>query len=103
PEAFHLVAVHLLGAGPSLGAAEHDHRPAGPGGLAARPRLLLDAPALTPPVFHGGSRLPVHERGIVALDEVWRPAVAAEQALQLLVADARDTGGVVGLGHVSSA
>ena len=35
PEAFHLLAVHFFRAGPALGRAQHDHRPARPPGFAA--------------------------------------------------------------------
>ena len=67
PEAFHLVAVHFLGTGPALGAAQHDHRPARPGRLAARARFLLNAPNFQHAVLQRRGHLLVHQLGIAAL------------------------------------
>ena len=97
PEAFHLVAVHLLGAGPALRTTQHDHRPARAAGLAACARLLLDPANLQHAVLQSGGHLLVHRLGLAALDEIGRPSVALEQVAQLLVRDARQQRGVVDL------
>src|SRR5262245_26634776 len=44
PEAFDFVTVHLLGPRPALWAAQDNHRPTSPGGLAAGACFFLDAP-----------------------------------------------------------
>ena len=88
--AFGRQAVDLFRAGPALGRAEDDHRPE---------RALLEAVGARRRsgsivnlgddlVERGGHQL-VHRLGIVALDEIGLVAVAAEQLVQFLVADAR--------------
>ena len=83
-----LPPVHDLRPGPALGRVEHDHRPAR--ALRTLPRAggLLDLPDLLDGgIKRGGHRL-VHQRGFVPLDEIGRPAIAAQQLLQLLARDA---------------
>jgi hypothetical protein len=92
--ALHLLAVHLLGAGPALGRAEHDHRPAGPRGIAARSRACCwmrrisrwPSPAPRPSSGASPGSSPSTNRRL--------PAAAAEELLELLVADAGEDGGV---------
>ena len=55
---------------------------------------LLDRADLRDGLVQGRGHLLVHLVGVGALDEVGRVAVAAEQRLQFLVADARQDGGV---------
>ena len=99
PEAFDLVAVDLFGAGPALGGAEDDHWPAralgGFGFAAAGPGLdVADlGDAALGDLGHGV----VHQLGVVALDEVGGPAVAAEEGFELFVRDAGEDGGVCNL------
>ena len=68
--------VDLLRAGPAFRRAEHDHRPARPRRAFRLPRRLADAPDLLDHRIHGGRHRPVHRLGIVALDDVRRPAAA---------------------------
>ena len=98
PEAFDLVAVDLLRAGPALGGAQHDHRPARPDGLAARrapPAGCGGSPARSPP-WSRPSAWCIDRR-----DRRLRRSAASsrspEQALQLLVGDARQQRRVVDL------
>ena len=48
-------------------------------------------------MFHGGRHGLVHAVGIGTFDEVGRPAVPAQEVLQLFVADARQQRGIVNL------
>ena len=97
PVAFDRLAIDELRAGPALGGAQHDHRPAWAlrgGRRVGTARLGLDL--LNPRqhlVQRAGQRL-VHDRGVVALDEIRLMAVAAHQVGQLLVADAGQQRGV---------
>jgi hypothetical protein len=97
PEALDLMTVHLLGAGPALRTAQHDHWPACAAGCAAGARLLLDPANLQHAVLQGGGHLLVHQHRLVALDEIRHPSVALEQVAQLLVRDAGEQRGVVDL------
>ncbi len=94
PRALCLVAVDLLGTGPALGRAQHDHRPARPLGLAAAARGLLDAANIGDRRIERGRHRLVHLGGVRALDEMRLVAVPDEQRLELLVADAREDGRV---------
>ena len=92
--AFHLQAVDHLRPRPALGRIEHDHRPARTGQVAADAGLLLDRlDLLDRRVERRGHGL-VHQLRLVALDEIGRPAVAAEQLFQFLMLDAGQDGGV---------
>ena len=94
PEVFNLVAVDFLGAGPALGAAENDHGPAGPVGLAVGTGFVLDgADLLDALVDSFGHRL-MHEFGIFTFDHVRVPAVANDEGVQLFGRDAGEDGGV---------
>ena len=94
PAALHRQVVHLLGSGPALGGAQHQHGPAGPLGLAALAGLPLDALDLADGPVQGRRHLLVHEHGLVALHKAGLPAAAPEEALHLLVAHAGEDGGV---------
>ncbi len=99
PEAFELVAVDFFRAGPAFGGSQHDHRPAGPAGvapgeLAVFASVALDGANVVDAVLeHGGHGL-VHDVWVVAFDEVRIPAIAAEEPLQFLVRNAREDCGI---------
>jgi len=92
PAALDGLAVHFPGAGPALGRAQHDHRPARAAGPveAVRARVGLDPRDLVEHGVERGGQLLVHALRIVAGDEVRRVAVAAEELVKLVVADARE-------------
>ena len=94
PAILHRQSVHLLGACPALGGAQHDHGPAGTLGLTALSRLPLDALDLTDRRVENGCHLLVHGHGVAALHKVGLPAAAEEEALHLLVAHAGEDGGI---------
>ena len=94
PAILHRQSVHLLGACPALGGAQHDHGPAGTLGLTALSRLSLDALDLTDRRVENGCHLLVHGHGVAALHKVGLPAAAEEEALHLLVAHAGEDGGI---------
>ena len=88
PRALDLVAADLLRPAPALRRPEHDHRPARPLGRAAlHARLPLDRADVGDHRVERRRHLRVHLGGIIALDEVRRVAVAAEQGVELVVAD----------------
>ena len=88
------LAVDLLGARPALGRAQDDHRPARARREAIPARVALDAPDLFGHRVEGGRHELMHRPGVVPLHEVGGVAVAAEEVLQLLVADAGEHAGV---------
>ena len=94
PVALGALAVDLLRAGPALGRAQDDHRPARPPGESLRPRLVLDAADVGHHRVERRGHLLVHRHRVVAFDEVRRVAVAEEQVLELLRRDAGEHGGV---------
>jgi len=79
-----LQAVDDLGAGPALGRAEHDHRPARPSSEAVLSSIGLELLDLRDGLVHGGRHELVHLLGVVAFDELRRPAAATEELVQLL-------------------
>ncbi len=81
-------AIDFLGAGPTLGCLEDDHRPARPLDNAPLPGIRLDPPDLGDDLIERRGHQPVHRLRLVSLDEVGRVAVAAQEMLQLLAADA---------------
>jgi len=83
--------------GPALGEAQHDHRPQGAHRVAAAAGLGTDHKDAVDGLIHGGGHGPVHRQGIVAFHHDRLPAVAAQQADQLLLGDARLQGGIVDL------
>jgi hypothetical protein len=72
PRALDRMAVDRLRPGPTLGRAQHDHRPAGArrGDAAAAPRLLLDAPDFPDALLQRRRHLLVHVGRVAPLDEV---------------------------------
>ena len=94
PEALGLEAVHLLRPGPALRRLEDDHRPDRAVMLAPVARGLLDGPDFAHHLVERRGHELVHRFGIVSLDEVRLVAVALEQALQFLRADAGEDGRV---------
>jgi hypothetical protein len=86
--AFNLQAIDRLRPRPALGRSEHDHRPARTPEFAMGAGVLLDfLDLLDRRIERRGHRL-VHQIGLVTLDEVGRPAIAAEQLFQFLAGDA---------------
>ena len=94
PVAFGALAVDLLRAGPPFGRAEHDHGPARALGEPAPARVSLKALDLGDDRVQRGGHELVHRLRLVALDEVGRVSVAAEELIQLLVADPGQNGRV---------
>ena len=94
PGALDLVAVHLFRPGPALGSAQDDHGPLGERGVAGGAGFVLDLLDLGNSALEGGGHQLVHGFGIGALHEIGLVAVADEKAFQLVVADAREDGGV---------
>jgi hypothetical protein len=90
PEAFGAPAVDLLRAGPTLGCAQHDHRPARTPREPARARVGFDAPDLLDNRVQRRGHQLVHCLRVVALDKVRCVSVAAEKMVELLVADSRE-------------
>ena len=92
PGALDRLAVDELRSGPALGRAEDDHRPARPLELCVSPRTAPHAGSRESrsriDVERAGQTL-MHQRRIVALDEMRLVAVAAHQVGQFLAADAR--------------
>ena len=94
PRALDLVAADLLGAGPALRRAQHDHWPARSLCGAADARVLLDGAYLRDDLVERGGHLLVHFGRLRAFDEIRLVPVADEQRLQFLMADAREDGRV---------
>ena len=89
PGALHLLAVHLVRAGPPLRGAQDDHRPQRTAGLAVLPRRPLDGCNLIEGIIERGRQLPVHIGGIMAGDGDRDVTVAAHQGVEFV---GRDTG-----------
>ena len=75
--------VHLLGPGPALGCAQHDHRPARPGRLASK-RGLLDASDLLQRLIERARHLLMDELRVVSLDQPGPVAIPLQQRTQLV-------------------
>ena len=97
PGALDLVAAHRRRTGPALGRAQHDHRPPRPRGCGRGAGLGLDAVDRLHGVVEGGRHRLVHAGRLRALDEQGLPAVAPQEARQLVLRDARQDGRVVDL------
>jgi len=97
PEAFHLVTIHFAGRAPALGGAQDDHRPARPVRHALAAGFFLGGADGADAQVQGRRHGLVHGLGVRTFDEIGGVAVAIEQVFQLLVADARQQGGVVDL------
>jgi hypothetical protein len=83
-----------LGAGPALGGAQNNHRPAGAVHVAVDPGIPLNFLDLKDTVFHHRRHFLVHLGGVAALHDVGGVAVASEQGLQFFPRDAGQNGGV---------
>ncbi len=88
------LAIDFFRARPALGCAKHDHRPA----RAFRETILdahpLDALNFADDLVQGGGHQLVHLFRLIPLDEIRRVAIAAEQVIQLLMADAGENAGI---------
>ena len=92
PSTFDGIAVDEFRSGPTLGRAEHDHGPARTFlafRLSARPRGALNLADLRENGIERTGQSLMHDRRIVAFDEMRVVAVAAHQLRQFLPADAR--------------
>ena len=88
-------AVDLLRPGPALGRAQHDHRPARAARRRRRRGRARWIAAISSSTSSSVAAIAWCIVGrVVALDEVRLVAVAAQQARQLLLRDAREDGGV---------
>src|SRR5712691_10541542 len=89
PGALHGRTVHHLGAGPALGGAKDDHRPARALGPveAVGPSVGLDALDVVADRVESPGQELMHRPRLIALDEIGGIAVTAEELVQLLVAD----------------
>ena len=93
PGTFHLLAIHKFRPGPTLRAAQDHHGPNGP----RRPRsrcIGLNGANLLDDFVQGSSHQLMHRLGLVALDEIRLPAVAAEQLQQFVARHASQHGGI---------
>src|SRR6516225_9236017 len=97
PKTLQSVTTHLLWCAPTLRRAQHNHWRARPLGNAAGAAFLLVLSNLPDAMFYGGCHGLVHALGIRPLHEVGRPAVPAQEVLQLFVGDARQKSGIIDL------
>jgi len=95
PKTFDFLAVDLFRAGPALGAAQHDHRPVRPlGAFAAVAGVLLDRSDAGERDIERIGHGPVHQLGIVALDEQRLVTKSAKEIADLAVGHAAEHGRV---------
>ncbi len=94
PRAFDLVPLDFLRPRPSLGRAQHDHRPARTERIVGLAGALLVRTDLADGALQCRRHLLVHLGRVVAFDEIRRVAVADEQRFELLVADSRQHRGI---------
>ncbi len=94
PVAFGALAVHLFRAGPAFGGSHHDHGPLRAVRVAVNSRVVLDGADLLDDGIQGRCHQLVHGIRVVALHEIGLIAVAPEEAVKLLVADAGQYGGI---------
>ena len=97
PSAFNRLAIDKLRASPSLGRAQHDHRPAGPLDVPVDPsraRFALNLLNLRQSQIERARQTLVYLHRVVTLDKKGLMSVAVHQIGQLLVADACQHGGV---------
>jgi hypothetical protein len=92
PRSFGRESVDDLRAGPALGGAKDDHRPARPLGAPLHPRRMLDGQDLFDGGVEDGRHPLVHRLRVAAVDPVHRVAVALQQGRQLAVSDPRQHG-----------
>ena len=78
PRTLRLEAINRFGAGPSLGAAQHDHRPEGASRGTTSPGCLLDFPDLRKRLIEGRGHGLMHNLGHIALYDNWRITIAPE-------------------------
>ena len=87
PVALGAPAVDLFRTSPSLGRAQHDHRPAGAFAETILACIGLDAPDVADDRVERGGHQLVHGLWLIPLDEVRGVAITSEQVVQFLVAD----------------
>src|SRR5262249_60814380 len=81
-----------LRAGPALGCAKNDHRPAWARLDTVFPRIRLNAMNFVDDRVQRGGHELMHLLRLIPLDEVRRVAIAAEQLIQLLMAETGENG-----------
>ena len=94
PESFRLETVDGLGAGPPLGAAQDDHRPARGLLRSAMACRLLDRSDRREGGVQCRRHGLVHQGGIVARDDDRRVAVAAQERQEIVLRDPGEDGGI---------
>ena len=90
--AFDLYAVDHLRPGPAFGRIQDDHRPARPLEIAAYPSVTLEGLDFLHRRVERRGHGRVHQFRLMTLDEIGRPAVAAQQLFQLQLGDAGKQG-----------
>ena len=85
PVALLPLAVDLLGTGPALRGPHDDHRPDRAFLESVLPRVGLDVPDLADHRLQRRGHELMHDRGVVAFDEMRRVAVAPQQVVELFV------------------
>ena len=88
--AFNLQAVHPFRPRPAFRGFEDDHRPARAHGVAVDAGFVLNAFDLLHRLVQRRGHGFVHQRRLMSLDVIRRPAVAAQELVQFLRLDARE-------------
>src|ERR1700757_1418230 len=89
------MSVHLPRAGPTLGAAQHDHGPTRARPIAVPARLILDSADLQDAVLERSCHRLVHALVFTAFNKIGSVPVTDKQRLEFLMTDASQDGGVV--------
>src|ERR1700680_5001340 len=88
------MATHFLRSSPSFGGAKHDHGPSRTSCVTSGAGVLLDRANLEDALLQSGRHLLMHQRWVVAFDEVRFVAVSDQQRLQFFVRNARENRGI---------
>jgi hypothetical protein len=83
-------AIDRDGTRPAFWRTQHDHWPARARGITVLARILLDRADLRDHRFHRRGHALVHRIRGIALDEMRRPAIAAQELLKLVMVDTRE-------------
>ena len=95
PKALNLQAIYFLGAGPALGAAEHNHRPSGAlGRLPSVAPCFLDRTNALNCLLQDVGHPPVHQLGLVTFDEQGFVAIPGKELTDLFVVHPAEYGRV---------
>ena len=88
PEAFKIMTFEFARSGPAFRGAEYDHWPTRPGHDSVCAGGLLVPANFMDTVFHRSGHCLMHAVDVRALNEIGRPAIAAEQIFQFFMRDA---------------